>query len=76
MLRNEDGEGPITIFGPTCDGEDIVASECKLPELGVDDLIVFYDMGAYTTFPASNFNGSNGFNRFATSTYHAYIAPK
>ncbi|XP_055959819.1 ornithine decarboxylase-like [Mercurialis annua] len=73
LLRNEDGEAQLsTIFGPTCDGLDIVVSECKLPELNVDDVIVFYNMGAYTTSGASKFNG---FNRFEMPTYLVYSTP-
>ncbi|XP_050206026.2 ornithine decarboxylase-like [Mercurialis annua] len=73
LLRNEDGEAQLsTIFGPTCNSLDIVASECKLPELKVGDVIVFYNMGAYTTSAASKFNG---FNRFEMPTYLVYSTP-
>ncbi|XP_037494984.1 ornithine decarboxylase isoform X2 [Jatropha curcas] len=72
LLQNEDGAGPITsstIFGPTCDSLDVVISGCELSELQVNDLIVFYNMGAYTTSFASKFNG---FNRFDLPTYLAF----
>ncbi|KDP20176.1 hypothetical protein JCGZ_00012 [Jatropha curcas] len=60
-----------TIFGLTCDSLDVVVSGCKLPELQVNDLIVFYNMGAYTTAPASKFNG---FNRFDLPTYLVFTS--
>ncbi|XP_065874636.1 ornithine decarboxylase-like [Euphorbia lathyris] len=58
-----------TIFGPTCDSLDIVVKECKLPEMNTDDLLVFYNMGAYTTTAATKFSG---FQRFEIPTYLAY----
>ncbi|KAL7228049.1 hypothetical protein ACSBR1_022844 [Camellia fascicularis] len=48
---------PSTIFGPTCDGMDIVMRERKLPELQLNDLIVFYNMGAYSASTGAKFNG-------------------
>ncbi|KAL7200157.1 hypothetical protein ACSBR2_022290 [Camellia fascicularis] len=57
---DEDGCGmlwPSTIFGPTCDGMDVVMIECKLPELQLNDLIVFYNMGAYSASTGATFNG-------------------
>ncbi|GMQ02225.1 hypothetical protein CsSME_00048553 [Camellia sinensis var. sinensis] len=57
---DEDGCGmlwPSTIFGPTCDGMDVVMTECKLPELQFNDLIVFYNMGAYSASTGAKFNG-------------------
>ncbi|WCJ38878.1 Ornithine decarboxylase [Euphorbia peplus] len=61
-----------TIFGPTCDSLDIVVKECKLPEMFAGDLLVFYNMGAYTTTAATKFNG---FQRFEIPTYLAYSCP-
>lgn len=79
LLQSEDGDcagseaaASSTIFGPTCDALDIVVSDCKLVELQVGDLVVFYNMGAYTTSPATKFNGFNG---FAMPTYLAYTTP-
>ncbi|CAI0435460.1 unnamed protein product [Linum tenue] len=46
-----------TVFGPTCDGLDTVFTGRQLPELGVNDWLVFPDMGAYTAAAGSNFNG-------------------
>ncbi|KAJ6405980.1 hypothetical protein OIU84_013863 [Salix udensis] len=36
-----------TVFGPTCDGLDTVLIGHQLPELQVDDWLVFPNMGAY-----------------------------
>jgi ornithine decarboxylase len=46
-----------TIFGPTCDGIDQVASACLLPELSPGDWLRFDRMGAYTRSAGSAFNG-------------------
>ncbi|KAK7283438.1 hypothetical protein RIF29_12954 [Crotalaria pallida] len=58
-----------TVFGPTCDSFDTVLRDYLLPELQVNDCLVFPNMGAYTTASGSNFNG---FNTSAISTYLAY----
>ena len=47
-----------SIWGPTCDGIDIVSSSCTFPELlDVGDWLYFEDMGAYTKCSATRFNG-------------------
>ncbi|OMJ19250.1 Antizyme inhibitor 2 [Smittium culicis] len=46
-----------SIWGPTCDSIDCVASSVSLPELFVGDWILFQNMGAYTGSAASKFNG-------------------
>jgi ornithine decarboxylase len=46
-----------TIFGPTCDGHDIVLKEVDCPVLEVGDWLLFPNMGAYTRVGACNFNG-------------------
>eukprot|EP00210_Caulerpa_lentillifera_P005503 g5262.t1 len=46
-----------TIFGPTCDGLDMVMVDYPLPEMTVGDWLMFPNMGAYTLAGASNFNG-------------------
>lgn len=48
-----------TLFGPTCDGLDVVAQGKQLPELDLIDWVAFSNMGAYTIAGASNFNGIN-----------------
>ena len=49
-----------TVFGPTCDGLDVVLRDAPLPELAVGDWLVFPKMGAYTLAGACDFNGMGG----------------
>lgn len=46
-----------SIWGPTCDGLDVVVKECHLPELHTGEFLVFKNMGAYTLSGAVAFNG-------------------
>jgi len=46
-----------SIWGPTCDGLDLVVKECHLPQLNVGEFMVFKNMGAYTISGAVAFNG-------------------
>ena len=46
-----------SIWGPTCDGLDVVVKECLLPELKTEEFMVFKNMGAYTLSGAVAFNG-------------------
>lgn len=46
-----------TVFGPTCDGLDVVLRDYPLPKLENGDWLVFPRMGAYTLCGASDFNG-------------------
>ena len=48
---------PSTLFGPTCDGADVVASDVLLPRLAVGDYVLSPGAGAYTLAAASAFNG-------------------
>jgi len=48
---------PSTVFGPTCDGMDVVLRDIWLPELEYGDWLVFNNMGAYTTAAGTSFNG-------------------
>ncbi|XAR52451.1 Ornithine decarboxylase [Bertholletia excelsa] len=57
------------VYGPTCDSQDVVLKWHEMPELEVNDWLVFGNMGAYTIASASNFNG---FARSAIKTYLAY----
>ncbi|KAL6011812.1 hypothetical protein ACLOJK_002278 [Asimina triloba] len=57
-----------TVFGPTCDALDTVLVGHQLPDLLVNDWLVFPNMGAYTVAAGSNFNG------FATSTIRTHLA--
>ncbi|XP_078536884.1 antizyme inhibitor 2-like [Lissotriton helveticus] len=46
-----------SLWGPTCDGLDLIAEGLELPELQVGDWLIFDNMGAYTVAAASTFNG-------------------
>ena len=46
-----------TIYGPTCDSMDKIASNCSLPDLSIGEVIYIENMGAYTIAASSNFNG-------------------
>jgi ornithine decarboxylase len=48
---------PCTLFGPTCDGFDMLSDMLILPRLFVGDRLVFKDMGAYTASGCTTFNG-------------------
>ncbi|KAM9320103.1 LOW QUALITY PROTEIN: antizyme inhibitor 2 [Gastrophryne carolinensis] len=45
------------IWGPTCDGLDIIAENVQLPELYLGDWLLFENMGAYSVAASSTFNG-------------------
>jgi ornithine decarboxylase len=61
VLRSSDaGDNPVqySIWGPTCDGIDMITERCTLPGvLGVGDWLFFENMGAYTKCSATRFNG-------------------
>jgi len=46
-----------TVFGPTCDGFDVVTNSMDFPRLEVGDCLVFPNMGAYTSAASTAFNG-------------------
>lgn len=46
-----------TLAGPTCDSCDVVAREIDLPELQIDDVLLFLDAGAYVSEYGVAFNG-------------------
>lgn len=47
-----------SIWGPTCDGIDVITQHCTLPGiLNVGDWLFFDEMGAYTRCSATRFNG-------------------
>ncbi|XP_007023836.2 PREDICTED: ornithine decarboxylase [Theobroma cacao] len=58
-----------TVFGPTCAATDTILTDHLLPELQVNDWLVFHKMGAYTSSCGTKFNG---FDTFAISTYIAH----
>ncbi|PHT26804.1 Ornithine decarboxylase [Capsicum baccatum] len=55
-----------TIYGPSCDSLDAVAVDIKLVELQMGDLILFYNMGAYSKCAGTMFNG---FDMLSVPTY-------
>jgi len=59
MPYNERGDKQYKsiIFGNTCDGLDIIAEECMLPDLMIGEIVFVRNFGAYTTAASSNFNG-------------------
>ncbi|WRX25120.1 Orn/DAP/Arg decarboxylase 2 [Theobroma cacao] len=57
-----------TVFGPTCDPADTVLEGYPLPDLQVNDWLVFHNMGAYTSSRGNDFNG------FETSAIPTYLA--
>jgi ornithine decarboxylase len=46
-----------SIWGPTCDGIDVVVKETYLPELPINEFLVFQNMGAYSLSVSVPFNG-------------------
>lgn len=47
-----------SIWGPTCDGIDVISNHCYLPgTIDVGDWLFFENMGAYTKCSATRFNG-------------------
>jgi len=49
---------PHHVFGPSCDGYDIVSATLPVPKsISVGDWLVFAGMGAYTQASCSEFNG-------------------
>ena len=48
-----------TIWGNSCDGEDIIVDNCLIPKPKVNDVLIWRDMGAYSL--SSSVNGFNGF---------------
>ncbi|XP_022720062.1 ornithine decarboxylase-like [Durio zibethinus] len=56
------------VFGPTCDPHDTVLEGYQLPELDVNDWLIFHNMGAYTSSRGNDFNG------FKTSAIPTYLA--
>lgn len=48
---------PSTVLGPSCDSIDFVGRGVMLPALGMGDLVLVPDCGAYTSASATTFNG-------------------
>lgn len=58
---------PTTIWGPTCDATDKITNKINLPELEIDDFLVYENMGAYTVVLSTYFNG------FSTPKIQYYV---
>ncbi|KAJ3227966.1 hypothetical protein HK099_007835 [Clydaea vesicula] len=59
-----------SIWGPTCDSMDVIATNYLLPELEIGDWLYFDSMGAYTSAAGSVFNGFMKPRIFYTNTLH------
>lgn len=46
-----------SIFGPTCDGFDVILGDHRMVELQEGDWLLWRNMGAYTSAAGSDFNG-------------------
>ncbi|MDX1995233.1 MAG: type III PLP-dependent enzyme [bacterium] len=60
LLSDDADARPVTRYtlaGPSCDSCDVVARDILLPEIHINDRLVFYDTGAYTNEYAAAFNG-------------------
>jgi len=52
------GVVPTQVFGPSCDGYDILSQNLPVPaDIEVGDFLAFAGMGAYTQVSATTFNG-------------------
>uniref|UniRef100_H2YTU3 ornithine decarboxylase n=1 Tax=Ciona savignyi TaxID=51511 RepID=H2YTU3_CIOSA len=47
----------VIIYGTTCDGTDIIVPHATLPDMSLEDWIIWDDMGAYTVLCKFGFNG-------------------
>ncbi|CAK9068476.1 unnamed protein product [Durusdinium trenchii] len=48
---------PCALFGPTCDGFDVVLEKHEMPELEEGEWVLWRNMGAYTSAAGCKFNG-------------------
>ncbi|APT74271.1 ornithine decarboxylase [Thermosipho melanesiensis] len=56
--RELEEKGKFVLAGPTCDSVDVMYYDIELAKnVTIDDLIVLYNTGAYTTEYSTNFNG-------------------
>jgi ornithine decarboxylase len=60
---------PSTVFGPTCDGIDLIYKHAPMPLLRRGDWLQFPNFGAYSIAGACPFNG---LNVDAPSKYYTY----
>ena len=57
QLNRDENLYPSSLWGPTCDSMDCLSKNIMLPDLNINDWLVFENMGAYTSAAASTFNG-------------------
>lgn len=62
-----------TFWGPTCDGDDILARQIYAPKLKIGYWVNFKNMGAYTYCCQTNFNGFNKAQCLAYITLENFI---
>ncbi|RDD39984.1 Ornithine decarboxylase [Trichoplax sp. H2] len=69
VLKSKSGQfHRSSIWGPTCNGLDCIASGQTIPEMEAGDWTYFENLGAYASAASSNFNG------FASKERHYYIS--
>ncbi|KAL0227977.1 hypothetical protein RCL1_004120 [Eukaryota sp. TZLM3-RCL] len=44
------------LYGPTCDSIDVIGEDVEMEELEIGDLVVGFNMGAYSWVTATDFN--------------------
>ena len=67
IVKDVDDDAPkhmSVLYGPTCDGVDVINKQVILPELHVDDWVYFESWGAYTNVIVSQFNGFGQYSVF------------
>jgi len=64
-----------TLFGPTCDGMDVMAKCVPYPELDFDEWLMVPEFGAYTVAAGSSFNGYSTRRREYISSLPAGAVP-
>ncbi|KAK3709431.1 hypothetical protein QZH41_020424, partial [Actinostola sp. cb2023] len=55
--KSSEANYPSSIWGHSCDGNDFVNRDSRLPKLSVGDWLYFDNFGAYTSAISSSFNG-------------------
>ncbi|XP_045127465.1 ornithine decarboxylase-like [Portunus trituberculatus] len=71
--HDEETHVPCSVWGPTCDGIDQIASEISLPRLPCGEWLVWPEMGAYTLVAAGTFNGFPVPKVFVVVPHHTWL---
>ncbi|XP_049547439.1 ornithine decarboxylase-like [Anopheles darlingi] len=66
--RRNEATFRTTIWGPTCNSNDMACQDVDFPEHQIGDYIVFDNLGAYGMVLATNFNG------FPKATVQVYVS--